>query len=610
MRNQLFIFFLCTLLVIQSKVQASTDIEVNVSAPATAIMGRPFQLRYTINARVTDFRAPAITNFDVLAGPFLSESVSSQVINGQMSTSISVTYTYTLQPQKTGTFSIPPATVIVDDQTISTTGATIRVLPADENTNNQRQSPQSQNAAASINAQNIFIRPILSRNSVYENEAVRLTYKLYTTYDITRFNVKNMPNFEGFLSQELERSSNTQLAYENYNGRNFLTAVLFEIILFPQSAGELQIDRATFEAIIRVQNRQPTRSIFDDFFESYTNVAHEISVPAIRINVRPLPSGKPATFAGLLGSFTINSDLSSNEVMVNEAITLKVNISGSGNMRMLNNPNIKFPEAFDVFDPKVTNRFNPSSQGLTGTKTIEYTIIPRHSGRFEIPASEMFFFSPTEGSYKALRTPVYTVQVLKSDGTVDESPVVSNFTRKEDIRRLGNDIRHIHVGSVVLVPRLQFFIHNPIVWFVFIVLPFLLAVVVFVVFRKHVKDNAEIEMVKTRRANKVAVKRLKLASKLLKLKQMEPFYAEIMNALWIYLSDKLTIPVAELNKERVLSHFNSLEVQTELQHRVMEILYTCEMARFAPNAGQHHTMGNLYQETVAVISLLEKSIKR
>ena len=282
------IFNLVVLLFITSFLKANDEVKLTAAAPGTVIMGRPFQITYTANAKVSDFKAPAITNFDVLAGPFKSESYSSQIVNGSMTSSVSISFTYTLQAQKTGTFSIPSAGITANGNKYTSNGLSIKVLPADDN-DSESSSSSSSTAAATISAKNLFIRPVLSRSSVFEQEAVKLSYKLYTTYDIVQFSNKVMPDFNGFLKQEFEQTGNTQLAYENYNGKNYLTATVYEVILYPQSAGEISIDRATFEAIIRVQSRQPVRSIFDDFFESYTNVARSIDVAPLKINVKALP---------------------------------------------------------------------------------------------------------------------------------------------------------------------------------------------------------------------------------------------------------------------------------------------------------------------------------
>lgn len=588
---------------------ANDEAKLSASAPGTVIMGRPFQITYTANAKVTDFRAPAITNFDILAGPFKSESYSSQIINGNMSSTVSITFTYTLQAQKTGTFTIPSATVTIDGQKVTSNGLSIKVLPEDDkSSSSSSSSSQSSAAGSSISASNLFIRPIISRNNVYEQEAVKLTYKLYTTYDVIQFSNKSMPDFKGFLKQEFEQTGNTQLAYESYNGRNFLTAILYEVILYPQTSGELVIDKATFEAIIRVQSKQPVRSIFDDFFESYSNVARSIEVPATRIHVKPLPQGRPVSFYGVVGQFSLTSSVSANQVKVNDAVTLKINIGGSGNMKLLKNPDIKFPDAFEVYDPKVTNNFKTSAAGLTGNKIVEIMFIPRHAGTFEIPSTEIAYFDPKENQYKTMRTPNYSIQVLKSDGTVEENPVVSNFTNKEDVKQIGNDIRHIYTGNIKLKQGEVYVFEQFVFWLIFII-PLLISLVLYLLFRKQVKDNADLNMVKNRKANRIARKRLKFAQKLLREGNKDKFYEEVMKAVWSYLSDKLIIPVAAINKEIVVERLTGNQVGEELIGRLKNILNTCEYARFAPNSGQQE-MGNLYEETIEVISQLEDVIKK
>lgn len=586
-------------------VLAAADVKLSASAPGTVILGKPFQIKYEVNAKVSDFRAPAITNFDILAGPFKSESYSTQIINGNMTSSVTITFTYTLQAQKTGTFTIPSASITVDGDRITSNGLSIKVLPADEQSAASSGSSSANNTA--ISAQNLFIRPVLSKSSVYEQEAVKLTYKLYTTYDVVQYTAKTLPDFKGFLTQESERSSNTQLDYENYNGKNYLTAVLYEMLLYPQSDGEILIDKAEFETIIRVQSRQPVRSIFDEFFESYSNVARSISVPGVKVNVKALPAGKPADFCGVAGQLGLTSSISTEQLKVNEAVTLKINFNGSGNLKLIKNPEIEFPQAFEVYDPKVTNTFKVSAAGLTGTKAIEIMFIPRHAGTFEIPAYKLSYFDLSEGRYKTLSTPTYTLQVLKSDGTVEESVVVGNYSRKEDVKQLGSDIRYIFTGEMRLQKEESYRIDELISWMLY-VLPALVALILFVIFRKQVKENANVSLMKNKRANRIARKRLKVALKLLKDGLTDRFYEELMKGVWTYLSDKLSIPVAELTKDKVESELLSKQVNDVLVKRCLNVLNECEFARFAPNAGQKHR-DQLYDEAAKVISELENDIK-
>lgn len=596
-----------TLLILLSTttVLVAADVKLSASAPGTVILGKPFQIKYEVNAKVSDFRAPAITNFDILAGPFKSESYSTQIINGNMTSSVTITFTYTLQAQKTGTFTIPSASITVDGDRVTSNGLSIKVLPADEQSAASSGSSSANNTA--ISSQNLFIRPVLSKSSVYEQEAVKLTYKLYTTYDVVQYTAKTLPDFKGFLTQETERSSNTQLDYENYNGKNYLTAVLYEMLLYPQSDGEILIDKAEFETIIRVQSRQPVRSIFDEFFESYSNVARSISVPGVKVNVKSLPAGKPADFSGVAGQLGLTSSISTEQLKVNEAVTLKINFNGSGNLKLIKNPEIEFPQAFEVYDPKVTNTFKVSAAGLTGTKAIEIMFIPRHAGTFEIPAYKLSYFDLSEGRYKTLSTPTYTLQVLKSDGTVEESVVVGNYSRKEDVKQLGSDIRYIFTGEMRLQKEESYRIDELISWMLY-VLPALVALILFVIFRKQVKENANVSLMKNKRANRIARKRLKVALKLLKEGLTDRFYEELMKGVWTYLSDKLSIPVAELTKDKVESELLSKQVNDVLVKRCLNVLNECEFARFAPNAGQKHR-DQLYDEAAKVISELENDIK-
>lgn len=593
------------LLLSTTTVLVAADVKLSASAPGTVILGKPFQIKYEVNAKVSDFRAPAITNFDILAGPFKSESYSTQIINGNMTSSVTITFTYTLQAQKTGTFTIPSASITVDGDRVTSNGLSIKVLPADEQSAASSGSSSANNTA--ISAQNLFIRPVLSKSSVYEQEAVKLTYKLYTTYDVVQYTAKTLPDFKGFLTQETERSSNTQLDYENYNGKNYLTAVLYEMLLYPQSDGEILIDKAEFETIIRVQSRQPVRSIFDEFFESYSNVARSISVPGVKVNVKSLPAGKPADFSGVAGQLGLTSSISTEQLKVNEAVTLKINFNGSGNLKLIKNPEIEFPQAFEVYDPKVTNTFKVSAAGLTGTKAIEIMFIPRHAGTFEIPAYKLSYFDLSEGRYKTLSTPTYTLQVLKSDGTVEESVVVGNYSRKEDVKQLGSDIRYIFTGEMRLQKEESYRIDELISWMLY-VLPALVALILFVIFRKQVKENANVSLMKNKRANRIARKRLKVALKLLKEGLTDRFYEELMKGVWTYLSDKLSIPVAELTKDKVESELLSKQVNDVLVKRCLNVLNECEFARFAPNAGQKHR-DQLYDEAAKVISELENDIK-
>lgn len=601
------ILFISLLLLSSWMAGADEPVRFSAAAPSTVIVDKPFQLVFTVNATGKDLKAPDFNNFEVLAGPFQSTSSSYQIINGKTSSSVSISYTYTLQASKTGTYSIPPASIMVEGQKYSSNGLSIKVLPDDGSAQSSSASKQSSASSASLSNDKIFIRTEVSKSSVYEQEPVVVTYKLYTLADVVGMNNMKMPDFNGFLKQELDQNQNKQLSYENYNGRNYGTIVLYQVLLYPQHTGNIIIDKANFEAVVRIQNKTQVRSIFDDFFDSYTNVNKNIVAPAVTVRVNALPGSKPADFSGMVGKLSMNSSISSTQVKTNEAVTLKVVISGSGNMKMIKNPEIRFPDGFEIYDPKVNNNFKVSTNGVSGSKTIEYLFIPRNAGDFVIPAAEYSYFDLQDKTYRTLKTPEYVLKVSKGKG--GETTVVTNsFVNKEDVKQLGKDIRFIDTSDFTIEKENEPLFGTLNGWLIFII-PLLISLIIFFVLSKKTKENANIQFVRNKRANKLAQKRLKLAQKLLNEGKKDQFYEEVLKAVWNYLSDKLSIPAAELTKIRIEDELMSRTVNADTVKQITEILNTCEFARYAPNTGQYE-MGNLYTEAIDAISNLESIMKK
>ncbi len=597
-------------LIFLGNIRAEEPVRLTANGPATVIVDKPFQLVYTVNATGKDLRVPDFNNFELLAGPFESSSQSYQMINGKTSSSVSVSFTYTLQATKTGTYSVPPGSIVVEGQKYTSNGLSIKVLPADDPSaaSSANQNSQSSKASsASISNDKIFIRTSVSKSNLYEQEPLVVTYKLYTLADVVGMNNVKLPDFNGFMKVELDQNQNKQLSYENFNGKNYGTIVLYQALLYPQRTGEITIDKANFEAVIRLQNKTQVRSIFDDFFDSYTNVNKTIVAPAVKVMVNSLPGSKPANFSGTVGSFSLISNITTKEVKANDAVTLKVIISGNGNMKMIKNPEISFPDGFELYDPKVNNNFRTTTSGVSGTKTIEYLFIPRHAGDFEIPAAEFTYFDLQLKTYKTLKTLPYRLKVLKSDG--GEAPVTGgSYLSKEDVKQLGKDIRFIETAPIQLGKEEEAIFGSLISWLVY-VLPLLGSFILFQIFRKKAIENANLKFVKNKRANKMATKRLKLAQKLLVDGKKDQFYDEVLKAVWSYLGDKLSIAPALLTKEKVEFELLNLAVNDDAIKQFTNILNTCEFARYAPNTGQQE-MGNLYQEAIQAISNLENIIKK
>lgn len=596
-------------------VAMAQDVEFKASAPAQVIMGRPFQLTYSVNQRAKDLRAPEFTDFDYIAGPYTSQSSSTSFVNGKRTSSFNLTYTYTLIANKEGTFTISPATIKVDGEQYTSNGVRIIVLPADQpnnvsagNTNTVGQTSQRPTSSQNDNVSeaNIFVRTLVSKTRVREQEAILLSYKLYFAgVDVAQFtNNTRIPEFKGFLKQEIE-SGEIQTELEHYNGRNYQTAVLYRTLLFPQRSGDITIEPAQFEAVLRVQNRAQVRSIFDDFFGSYTAVNKPITAPGVTIHVLDLPANKPAGFSGGVGQFNLTSKISGTELNANEAVTLTLTIQGAGNMKLLKTPMVDWPEGFEVYDPKVTNNFKNTTAGVSGTKTIEYLAIPRAGGTYTIPPVRFAYYDTQEQDYRTITTPEYTLNIERAANEDATAMVVNNFVQKENIQQLGTDIRYIHTAELMPVAdassrAIRF---GSLLFWLCYAIPSLLAALLFVIFRKKIKENADMTRVRYKKANKVAQRRLKVAEQLLKQNKKDAFFEEIERAAWTYLSDRLSIPTAQLNKENIAQILSNKGVSDMIIQEMMHVLSTAEFARYAPTSD--HAMQEVYEDTIKIINQLE-----
>ncbi len=581
---------------------ADDKITFTANAPEVVVSGDQFRLSYTVNTKkVRDFRAPSIKDFEVLMGP--SRSVQYQSINGVETNTI--TFTYILMAGKEGTYNIPGATIVADGNNYTSNSVEIKVLPPDQSTSSSGNGTSGNQAGGNITNKDLFITATASKTDVYEQEAILLTYKIYTKVNLTQLH-GDMPDLKGFHTQEVELPSQKQWTMEHYKGSNYNTTVYSQYVLFPQQSGKLEIPSITFDGTISqmVASADP----FDAFFNggSYVNVSKKIVTPKVMINVKELPAGKPANFSGGVGEFTISSSISTQELKTNDAVTLKLIISGTGNMKLINTPEVGFPQDFEIYDPKVDNKFNLTRSGLAGSKVIEYLAIPRHAGNYTIPPVEFSYFDLKSKSYKTLKTDAYTLNVAKGEGSADQ--VVANYTSKEDLKVLGKDIRYIKTGETSLTPKDDYF-YGSAPYYLWYIIPFSLFVIYLIIYRKQALENANIAKVRTKKANKVATKRMKNAGKLLAEKNMSAFYDEVLKALWGYISDKLNIPVSQLSKDNIEEELVRYGVSEELIKAFIDTLNECEFARYAPG-NQNEAMDKVYASAVDVISKMENSIKR
>ena len=593
---------------------AADNVSLTANAPDAVAVGDQFRLSFTVNTQnVRDFRVGEIKGFEVLMGPSRSQQSSVQMINGKTTSTSSITFTYILMANTEGTFTIPAATAMADGKQVASTPLKIKVLPKDESNGiggvgqNNGQSNGNTSSSTSVSATDLFITSTTSKTKVFEQEAILLTYKIYAAVDLRGFDNVKLPDFKGFQSQEVELPNERKWELEHYRGRNYRTTIYRQFVLFPQQAGQLEIESARFDASVA----RATESIdpFDAFFNrgnTYVEIKKTLTTPKILVNVDPLPSGKPEGFTGGVGEFNISSSISSTHVKANDAVTLKLNISGVGNFKLISTPDIRFPEDFEIYDPKTDNQFRLTTNGLSGTQTIEYLAIPRNAGSYKIPALKFSYFDTKSQSYKTLTTEAYDLLVDKGDGS--SAQTVSNYNNKEDLRILNEDIRFIKQNEVKLRERGSRFFNSTSYWMSYLI-PLIIFIVFFVINRKRIADNANVTKMKNKKANKVALKRMNEANKLLKENNVDQFYEEVSKALWGYTSDKLNIPSSMLSKDNIEEKLLEHQVPQDIIKEFIEVMDTCEFARFAPGEEKSQNMNKVYETTIDTISKMEGIIK-
>lgn len=588
----------------------SEEVRLEMSAPNAVSVGDQFRLTLSVNARGDNLKLPDLSNFDLLMGPSTSQSTSVQIINGRTTQSQSFSYTYILRAKEQGTFTIRPASIDVDGKVIVSNPLTIQVVTGRPQQPQQQAQPgdqgEPQASGANISREDLFIRLELNKRNVYKGEQIIATVKLYANPNLplTGFEEVNLPTYEGFYTQDIDIPQQINFTREVYNDKIYQVGILKKTVLFPQQTGSITI--RPFSITTLVQQRVRQRSFFDDFFTGLQTARAKLTADAVTISVRDLPPA-PSSFYGGVGSFNLTSEISNTEATTNDAVTLKVTISGSGNLRLIQTPKLELSSDFDLYDPSSTDQVRINESGMSGSRTIEYLFQPRMEGEFTIPPIPFTFFNPSSGQYEQRSTPEYRLKVIK--GTDDRTTSgVMRTIRKQDVQLIGQDIRYIWQKTSPLKITGKYFFGSPLFYSVYLA-GLLLFLVFFVVYRKKMKENANLALVRNKKANRVARRHLKLAATYLKKKEEGPFYESVLKAFWGYLSDKLSIPLAGLKRETALEGLYKRQVDQALIDEFLAVVDQCEYARYAP-AGGNQAMHDLYSTAEKVISKMEKQIKR
>jgi len=595
---------------------SAQQVEFKASAPSVVATGEQFRLSYTLNREGSNLQLPALEGFDLLMGPSLSQSSSFSMINGKTTQKVSYTYTYVLEATKEGVFEIPAATVTADGKPYRSNTLRIEVVKgsADHQAAGQRNNQAARpDETAAVNEQNLFVKVDVSRRSLYIGESLVATVKVYTKVDLTNFGRSKFPSFDGFLAEEIPTPQRIELVRETYNGQIYNVGIIRKMLLFPQHTGEITIEPFELECIVRQRLTGGGRSFFDDFLGNYRDVRAMRRSKPVTITVKKLPQqGKPLAFSGTVGHIDMSTSLSADTLNANDALTCKVTFSGTGNLKLLRAPEIGFPLDFEVYDPKETRDLRVTENGMAGTVTFEYLAIPRYSGDYQIPALKFAYFDTQSNTYKTLSGREYNIHVRKgAERDVAQAGgntgAVQSF-KKEDVRKVGEDIRYLKTGDLHLREAGVRFFATPAYWLA-LGIPLLLFIAGTLLNRRRIKANADIVRVKNKAATKMARKRLKVAAVALKNHRAEQFYEEVLKALWGYVSYKLNIDQAELNRDNISELLQQKGVEEERVKEFIAVLDTCEYARYAPGSGSEQEMSKVYTDSIDVITRLDKNIR-
>lgn len=577
-------------------------------APAEVAVGEQFRLTYTVNTQnVNGFRVGTIpAELEVLMGPSTSSQSSFQMVNGHTSSSSSITYTYIICANKAGTYSIPAAHISVGGKTIASNQLRIKVSGA------SRQGAQGQQgqgegglrpAGSRISGSDLFIKVSANKRRVHEQEPILLTYKVYTLVDLTSLK-GNMPDLKGFHTQEVQLPQQKSYKIETVNGRPYRTVTWSQYVMFPQITGKLEIPSITFDGIVIQQNRDVDP--FEAFFNGgsgYVEVKKKIKAPGLTIQVDPLPA-RPAGFSGGVGSFTISAQLNKTDIKANNPVTLRVIVSGRGNLKLIKKPEVKFPKDFDTYDAKVTDKTKLTSNGVEGNMVYDFLAVPRNQGKYEIPPIEFVYYDTETNAYKTVKTQAFTLNVAKGSGSAS----VSDYTGDAADDQLNKDIRGIKTGDADVHDIGDFFFGSTAYWVAMCVLAAIF-LSLFVVFRHRAIANANIDRMRGKKANKVATKRLKKANRLMLDGKASLFYDEVLRALWGYVGDKLSIPVEKLSRENISQRLAERSVGDETIALFIGALDECEFERYAPGDVKGN-MSKTFEAAMTAIMRIEETMKK
>jgi hypothetical protein len=592
------------------------DIQIKASAPDRVSVGEQFRLTYTSNERISSIDIPKFQNFTLLSGPQTSSSSSMQIINGQMTSNSSYTWIYILQADKEGTFDIPGANMLVKGKNMRTNSLRIQVSAAPASSNQQGGSQGQSSQSQPFNKNDFFIKAFVSNTNPYTEEQVIIHYKLYLSTQAQRYqaSIRKLPSSTGLWTYDLnDKNAQPTQTTETINGKKYHVMDLYSLAVFPQKSGKLSISPLEVQTIVQivVQRQQRSDNPWDMFFNDpffgggrVQNIELELKSDPITLHVKELPKNKPSDFSGLVGNFSMKASLSRDKLSTDDATNYSITISGNGNIQHIEAPEITFPSDFDVHEPNIMDNIQKGANGVSGSRTFEYVIIPRNPGDFVIPLATFSYYDKTKKQYVTLKTNEIPLKVEKGKG---QSGQYYSSSNKKNVQIVGTDIRYIKTTDTQLKTKHNAFFLTPLYWLL-LFLPFIGFVLFVILLRKQIENKKNMAKIKDKKASKLARKRLQKAEKYLKSGNNEQFYVEISQALWGYISDKFHIPLVELSLDTTRRKLEERQLKTELIDECMNVLNQCEYARFAPSSDITTQM--LYEMSFRFITKIENEMKK
>lgn len=597
------------LLVLLAPLLRAQDVQFTCSVDRTEVpVGEKFQVTYTLsggNLRShSDFSAPHLNrNFLTLAGPSTSQQV--RIINGQMSSSIS--WTYVLQPRSTGTFTVPSASITYDGERLTSNTVSFRVTKA---VPQSKQGDAQQSAGDVELGDNLFIRAIPSKTDVFLGEPLSVTFKLYSRVAFQLENPIKLPRMIGFWSEDIESPTQLRPRVEVYRGKQYETYMLRKVLYFPTQTGELSIEPFEVGTTVRVRKRRKTGDDFydrffsDPFLDRYENVKKTLMTQKVRVNVRELPEeGRPKDFSGVVGDYEMEATLDRSELKANETATLKVTLSGSGNIRLLDEPEITFPAGVDHYDPTISEDASPQGGTLRGSKSFEYILVPRYAGKVTIPPITFSYFNLDRREYETLESPSFTMEIAEGDarqraGTVEQ----------EYIDYLAMDVRPVKEASGTIESPDPFGVPLTLLILMYL-FPFVACAGAITWKQRYDRIHGDVAGLRRRRATRVAEKRLRNSRSFLDAGDIEAYYLEIARALWGYVQDKLSIPTSSTSIAAVVERLEQLGLSADLTVQMKDALEGVEFARFSSTRASEDEMRALYDRVRDAIITFEEAMR-